>query len=658
MGEQFTTLDNLARLPDDERVALMGLAGVGLPASNSHLARLLAGLGRFPQAPAWAENPRRLQEVLAGLQARGLAGSPRPGYWACTGRSLESAARMAFAEGILGRLHRSAVAASGFGTVVPDAFLRLRGELRLALLEGGPQRWLTAREQFAAHFGKALGHRDPLCLVCAGPFEPGWFETLPAPAQAYGCQALLYAALLHGDRDPAFLPWLEARAEAPRSGPAALPVLVHLAFQGRRPDLERWLAVQGPDLRASPVWPSVEAMAALAGGDPAGAVGRFSESLARLRQTAQARNLQADPVLPGPFEPCHVLALVAVGDLDLARARVALLARRDRDDPLAAAAVPLDSLVRTRAGAAPEGLAWDRPGPRIPPYARFLDLLGAHLEGLPVPPDLTGRVRRACAALPLGWFARELEELEARQGGRPPRPSPLLDLAPRGEPWERALERLRQLGQPGSPAQRLAWYLSPGPDGACALEARAQDRDPGGAWSAGTTVTWAQLRAGARIRDDLSAQDRRVIACLGANPDPAEDPGGDLPGALAALAGHAFLFRTEGDRALPVDLLHGQPELCLRARGRTLEVSLEPPPAPAGYRVLAEAPDRLRLYVFTDLHRRLGDLLGRRLVVPAAARERLLRVLGALAPLVPVRTEPGAAGDRPLELPGSGAAEP
>jgi hypothetical protein len=144
-----------------------------------------------------------------------------------------------------------------------------------------------------------------------------------------------------------------------------------------------------------------------------------------------------------------VLALVAAGDLDRAEERTALLARRDRDDPLAAAAVPLGRLLRSRAGADPEPRDWDRPGPRIPPLARFLDLLGAHLEGQPLPPDLAGRLRRACTALPMGWFAGELEELEARLSGRPARPSPLLDLAPRGEPWERALARLRNLGRPG-----------------------------------------------------------------------------------------------------------------------------------------------------------------------------------------------------------------
>lgn len=627
MPEPFITLDNLLQLPEDERIVLMGLAGVGLPAGNSHLARLLAGLGRFPAAAAWAANPRRLQDVLETLQGRGLAAQPRPGYWACSLRSLESAARLAHREGVLGRLHRAAVASSGYGTVLPDACLRMRGELRLAVLEGGPQRWLTAREQFAGHFGAALGHRDLLALVCGGPFEPSWFEALAPAAQAYGCQALLYAALLQGDRDPAFLAWLESRAGTPRPGPGALPMLVYLACQGRSEALLPWMTVQGADLRATATWPAVEAMAALAGGDPRGAAARFGASLERLRGSAKARS---EPLLPGPFEPFHVLALVGAGDLDRARARIALLERLDREDPLAATAPGLARLVRTRAGADPEPRAFDRPGPV---FARALDLLGAYLEGLPVPLDRPGRLARACAALPLGWLARELEELAARTGGRPPQPSPLLDLAPRGEPWQRALERIQRLGRPGSGTRRLAWFLAPAAGGGCALEAREQAQGPGGAWTTGEPIPWGRLREEARAWGHLLPQDQRAIACL----QDGLDAGADLPGALAALAGHPWLFSP--DRGGPVELAQGQPELRVRARGRTLEVTLDPAPVPAGCLVRSQGTDTWQVFLFTDLHQRLADLLGERLVVPTAARERLLAALAAVAPLVPVRSE-------------------
>ena len=75
----------------------MGLAGLGLPTSNSHLARVMAA-ARVPQAEVWAANPRMLQERLLRLKDLGLAETTRQGYWVCADRALESAARMAFEE--------------------------------------------------------------------------------------------------------------------------------------------------------------------------------------------------------------------------------------------------------------------------------------------------------------------------------------------------------------------------------------------------------------------------------------------------------------------------------------------------------------------------------------------------------------------------------
>jgi len=62
------------------RVRLLGLAGLGLPTSNSHLARVMAGTRGFPQAPAWAANPRLLQERLLRLKGLGLAEMPNTNY--------------------------------------------------------------------------------------------------------------------------------------------------------------------------------------------------------------------------------------------------------------------------------------------------------------------------------------------------------------------------------------------------------------------------------------------------------------------------------------------------------------------------------------------------------------------------------------------------
>ena len=416
----------------------MGLAGLGLPTSNSHLARVMAA-ARVPQAEAWAANPRMLQERLLRLKDLGLAETTRQGYWVCADRALESAARMAFARGLLGRLHAGALNGSP-GMVLADAFGRSRAELRLAFLEGRHEAWLPLRERFAQQFGASIRHRDPLALVCGGPFEPAWFDTLGPAAQAYGCQALLLDQALLGRSSPAWMAWMEARSRQPRATPSALSIMLFLVLQGRTAELAAWQAAQPARTREGYAWPALEAMAALASGDPAGAAARFAQSLARLAQATG----RPDPVLPGLYEPFHILALLAVRAPG-ARARIAQLERRDREDPLQPAAAPLARLARALDG-----------GPPPPPRTRLtpstvlnavLEVLASYLGGEPVAPELPERLRKACAPLPLAWLGAELLELRNRLQGLPVRPSPLLDLVPQQAPWERALASLRQLGQ-------------------------------------------------------------------------------------------------------------------------------------------------------------------------------------------------------------------
>ena len=96
------------------------------------------------------------------------------------------------------------------------------------------------------------------------------------------------------------------------------------------------------------------------------------------------------------------------------------------------------------------GIPGPPPRPRVTPNTvlnLFLEALGAYLAGETPDPEQPDRLLRACAPLPLGWFAAELLELRDRLQGRPARPSPLLDLVPRQAPWERALASMRRLGQ-------------------------------------------------------------------------------------------------------------------------------------------------------------------------------------------------------------------
>ena len=656
MPERFCTLEYLGRLPEEQRTVLMGLAGLGLPSTNSHLAKVMAEAG-IPEARAWAANPRRIEQILQDLLAKGLAETTQRGFWRCAETCLESAAREAFARKVLRRLHQGAIAAGNYYSSVPDARMRCRAELRLEFMEGRHERWLPLREHFAQHFGATIRYRDPLALVCGGPFEPSWFETLDAGAQAYGCQALLMDQVLLGLRSPFFLEWMEARSRTPRAVAAAPSMLLYLLLQGRPGDARAWMACQAPGLRDTYAWPALEALGGLAAGDPALAAARFAESAARLQKATRKRAI----ALPGLFEPFHILALMGTRQpqaLRLAQERIALLEKRDWDDPLAPIASALRRLSLAQAGGHPEprrtGLL-ARFTAKTTPLAMFLETLAAYLAGEDLPPELPDRVLRACEPLPLGWFSAELAELGHRLRGGPARPSPLLDLIPREAAWVRVLESLRHLGAPALPppgparSLRLAWLVSPGAwaNGEFKVEAREQRQDAKGRWGKGRAVSLRRLREETRTFDYLTPQDQRVLDCIRIERDGFRGPAYELDGprALAALVGHPQVLWLERGEELPVELLEGQPELRVKQAGAGLELSLEPAPDRGAVLVVAEGPRRKRVFRFTDLHRRLFELLGEGLAIPLAAQERALASLAAVAPMVPVRSDLGLTAD-------------
>jgi hypothetical protein len=450
VADDFCSLEDLDRLPEDDRTVLIGLAGLGLPTSNSHLARVLAETLALPRTQAWAANPRLMQERLLRLKSLGLAETTRQGYWTCAEKGLESAARMAHAQGLLRRLHQGAVAGTGFGSVQADARGRCRAELRLAFLEGDHQRWLPLRERFAQQFGATIRCRDPLGLICGGPFEPSWFETLGPAAQAYGCQALLLDQVLLGLRSPAFLAWMETEAKTPRPTPSALTIMLFLVLQDRSLELGAWMARQPAGTRNGYAWPALEGLAALAAGEPARSAAGFAQSLARLRQATGRR----DPLLPGLYEPFHILALLGTREAPAARRaqeRIDLLGRRDREDPLHPIASNLQRLALALAGGCPaprKAAIMAQLTPRSTAFSLCLETLGAYLAGETVAPELPDRLLRASAPLPLAWLSAALGELRNRLQDQPPQPNPLLDLVPQQAAWERALESLRRLRAP------------------------------------------------------------------------------------------------------------------------------------------------------------------------------------------------------------------
>ncbi len=222
----------------------------------------------------------------------------------------------------------------------------------------------------------------------------------------------------------------------------------------------------------------------------------------------------------------------------------------------------------------------------------------------------------------------------------------------REEPWQRQLNALINL-QPAVATEavkesRLVWMVRYDPMyGIQELEPREQKCDAHGAWSRGRAIALRRLHDEAGQIDYLTAQDLRVVAAIESYRSGSYSGARfelDPDRAIAALIGHPLLFwwDSPGTR---LELLPGEPELLVKARGDQVTISISPTPSRASDDVCVtrETATRLRVVRVTEAHRRIGAILGDEgLSVPLEAQKQVLKAIGAISNIVTVQSDIGA----------------
>jgi superfamily II DNA or RNA helicase len=268
--------------------------------------------------------------------------------------------------------------------------------------------------------------------------------------------------------------------------------------------------------------------------------------------------------------------------------------------------------------------------------------------------------------------ARALELLEARDGGESPFAvrartlreqgafQSIVDLVRPVEPWERALKAIIDLGALHSradtgaagtaPERRLVWFLQYNErSGSCSIEPREQKRDARGQFSRGRPVALKRLFHESEALDYLTDEDRRVVATL--NHDvrrafgyPQELYYFDIGRALLALAGHPRVFWADRPD-MKVEVLPAEPELVVTEGTKQVTIALEPAvDRDREFLFRKEGPDRLKVVKIGDPHRRIAAILGDQGIrVPKQAKDRVKEAIAAVAPLVNVQSDIGAA---------------
>ena len=225
---------------------------------------------------------------------------------------------------------------------------------------------------------------------------------------------------------------------------------------------------------------------------------------------------------------------------------------------------------------------------------------------------------------------------------------PFVDRVRREEPWERALNAIRNSVAP-APAQapaktdgnaelRLAWFLSESYS-RYSLEAREQKRSAKGTWTKGKEISLKRLKETADTMAHLTEQDRRMIGHI--TLDPYYHSYYLIVRGWLALAGHPAVFWSSS--GTPVEVMTADPELRVRKqKNGQIRIELWPQLEPEQRLVFTkEGLNRLKLTEIKPEHHRIAGIIGKGFEAPAAARAQILESLGAVSSLLAVHSDIG-----------------
>lgn len=226
---------------------------------------------------------------------------------------------------------------------------------------------------------------------------------------------------------------------------------------------------------------------------------------------------------------------------------------------------------------------------------------------------------------------------------------PLVDLLPRIEEWESALNALLGMTSTAIKAtakendSRLVWLVD---FENLQIQPKEQVFGKTG-WSAGRNVALARLMR-AEL-NHMTDQDRRISRSIkqyygwsGGNEYSIE-----TDKALPELVGHPLLFLYKSPQ-VAVQFVEDKPILIAKEVKEGYQLSFSQKIEAAGWSIVKESPTRYKLLRVTEDHARIASqMINNRLVVPAKGRERLQKVIEGLSNIVSVQSAFETTGNIP-----------
>jgi hypothetical protein len=542
------------------------------------------------------------------------------------------------------------------GFVVLRSYRQGVALLRMALIGGEEPRAVVPLLEACLSCHEA-GYLHPLVDICARPFEPALFERIH-PQLRHNVLAVL---LVNAQREPASAPALRDYAERYAAQTGASMALrsalaEHLILCGRLDEAALWQT----DLDRSQAQ-FYQAVILLLRDEHAQALPMFEQALKTLRKETGKRKA----IFEGIGGHLYVLALIKSGDpkhdkLADAYLDIATRAVQSHDT---AVYQQLSMLRQIRGGTVDPAVLPSRNWEAamqpfmfralmhhwlaLPQLAAKREQLEQMMEqAVEAGFDLIAAQLGALLGH-LGAVSRDQQAIALRQRHR------FADLTgwfEREEPWQRQLNALINL-QPALNIEtvkesRLVWMVGYDPNtGVNSLEPREQKRDAQGGWSKGRAVGLKRLSDDARELEYLSAQDLNVVATIQGFKYYSQSGTRyefEMEKAVAALVGHPLLFWVDAP-GTRLELLPGEPELLIKARGGNVTITMQPPVSEFAEEVCVtrETPTRLRVVRITPEHRRIGAIVGTGLVVPLHAEKQVLKAISAISSIVTVQSDIG-----------------
>jgi hypothetical protein len=233
----------------------------------------------------------------------------------------------------------------------------------------------------------------------------------------------------------------------------------------------------------------------------------------------------------------------------------------------------------------------------------------------------------------------------------------IIDLLPRVETWERALNALAQLNAVKSSnvetvqkESRLIWLFSLEADGDFELVPREQKLGKNGRWTKGKAVALKRLKEELAEFDYLTEQDKKI--CMRIETDLEYEYYGYRPRevyyagekALLAAVGHPAVYWAERDDYVnPLELKLAEPQLLVKEKGEQLHISLLPQIKNQVSLVLERtANDGVLIYQINKQHQQVAEILGEKgLTVPIKARQQVLDSIASIASTLTVQSDIG-----------------